>query len=144
MKKIKNKAKIFKLLQTLVSVLPLLALIIVNWNVYTKTTASTVSLGFGMLLAIIFAILKILDRLPKNVKGVFKAGIVCALCWALKSLVVDLPIIATAWFIGECLAECFTPIIKKATKQEEVSEQANATAEEVAKQIQNIIGNGRV
>lgn len=144
MAKIKNKARIFKLLQMLVSVLPLLVLIFLNWDVYTKTTASTVSLGFGMLITVVFAVLKILNRLPKNVKGVFKAGIVCALCWALKSLVVDLPIIATAWFVGECLAECFTPIIKKATKQAEVTEQASATAEEVAKQIQNIIGNGRV
>ena len=145
MKNLKNKVRIFKLLQIILSVLPLIALIIVNWNVYTKTTGSSISLGFGMLLAIVFAILKLLGRLPKNVKGVIKSAIVCGLCWALKVLIVDLPIISTAWLIGSLLAEILTPVIKKAEKDANVTEQASATAEEVAKQIKDIIGGaGRV
>ena len=145
MKNLKNKIRILKILQTILSVLPFIVLIIVNWNVYTKTTASSISLGFGMLVAIGFAVLKLLGRLPKNVKGVIKSAIACGLCWALKVLIVDLPIIATAWLIGSLLAEILTPIIKKTEKEANVSEQASATAEEVAKQIKNIIGgNGRV
>lgn len=145
MKNLKNKIRILKILQTILSVLPFIVLIIVNWNVYTKTTASSISLGFGMLVAIVFAVLKLLGRLPKNVKGVIKSAIACGLCWALKVLIVDLPIIATAWLIGSLLAEILTPIIKKTEKEANVSEQASATAEEVAKQIKNIIGgNGRV
>lgn len=142
MKKNKSKVRLLKLLQVLVSVLPLLVVVVLNWEVYTKTPASSVSLGFGMIVGAVFALLKLLDRMPKNVKSVVWAGIACVLCWCLKILIVDLPIIATAWFIGSVLAEVFTPMIKKAEKESNLEEQATATAEEVAKQISSIIGGG--
>jgi hypothetical protein len=138
----RNKARLLKLVQLLVSVLPLIALIIVNWEVYTKTPASTASLGFGMVIAIVFAVLKLLGRLPKNIKGVVWAGIVCVMCWCLKILIVDLPIISTAWFMGSLLAEFFTPMIKKAEKESNIEEQATVTAEEVAAKISSMIGGG--
>lgn len=140
--KTKSKIRLYKLLQMLVSVLPLIVLIIVNWEVYTETPASTVSLGFGMVVAMIFAILKILNRMPKNLKSVVWAGIVCALCWCLKLLIVDLPIIATAWFIGSLLGEIFTPIIKKNEREGNIEDTANATAEEVASKISSMLGGG--
>ena len=140
--KTKSKVVIYKLLRMLVSVLPLVAVIVVNWEVYTETPASTITLGFGMVVAIVFAILKILNRMPKNLKSVVWAGIVCALSWCLKLLIMDLPIIATAWFLGSLLGEIFTPIIKKAERAGNIEDTANATAEEVASKISSILGGG--
>ena len=138
----KSRARIFKLLQMIVCVLPLIVLIIINWDVYTETPASTVSLGFGMAVTIVSSILKLLNKMPKNIKAVVWAGIVCALSWCLKLLIVDLPIIATAWFIGSLLGEIFTPIIKKYEREGNIEDTATATANEVAEKISNIIGGG--
>ena len=144
LKKKKSTLRWLKLVRHLLALMPIAVIIIFNFEFYTKTTASTVSLGVGTIIGIVFFILKALGRFPKNIKGIIWSAIFTGLAWGLKSIIYDLPVFATGWLIGSILTEIISIPIKKLQKEILMQEQAETTSAEVVKAIRSMPGGGRV
>lgn len=145
LKKKKSKLRWLKFARHIVAVMPIAILLIWNFDFYTKTTASTISFSIGTIVGLVFFILKVLGRFPKNVKGIIWSGIFMALAWCLKAIINDLPIFITGWFVGSVLSEILTIPIKKLEKETVMQEQAEKTSAEVVKAITSLpAGGGRV
>ncbi len=85
------------------SIAPLAVYVGLNWQKYTATTASRVSLGVGGAMVLVLVLLKALDRMPKNVKPIIRYSVAFVIVLALEPLILDLKYLLAMALAGEVL-----------------------------------------
>lgn len=148
MKNTKSNVIKLKIFGFLLSVLPILLIVGFNWNDYTITVMETVKLSVGLIIAIIFVLMKCLGRLKFPEKRVLGYLIVFIMVFLLESILNDMLLFSAGALIGELLA---MPLEIKATAMEKevmIDKTADATAKALDKKIESMvnkhISNGRV
>lgn len=142
----KDKAKLLflELGGFLVSILPLAAVMLLNWSRYTKTVPATVKLCFGGGIVLVLILLKVLGKLklPGNITLV---SVVMLLSFLLDAVLDDLTLLCGAYLLGEILEMIFfrNPA-KKLREKIQMEKQADVTAGRVEELLQTYVGNGRV
>lgn len=144
MKNTKSNVIWLKLLAFILSIAPILCIIGFNWSEYTVTVVETIKLSIGVIIAIIFVLMKCIGRLKFPEKRVFGYLIVFVMVFLLESILNDLLLFSAGALIGEVLA---MPVEYKAKKMEQTLT-VDKTAEATAKKLEAIIkinsSNGRV
>lgn len=126
----------------IVSVLPLIIVVAFNFEHYTKTPKSTISLTVGGVMALILMGLKAINKLPKIASSPIKIGIVLLIVCLLEPLILDLKLFLVALFIGATLDSLiFSGRIKNLKEEIMIDKTSTATAEKIEQVLKNL---GRV
>lgn len=131
----------------LVSIAPIVVIVALNWGHYTSTPKSSLSLAIGGVMAVIFILLKAMDKLPKRVKRIVYYVIGFFMVWLLEPILLDLKLLLLMAIIGEGLDMIlFSWRIKRMKEDMLIDRTAEVTSEKVEQAIQNAIEklNGRV
>lgn len=137
------KKVLFQVLGYIVSILPILVVVGLNWNEYTETTASTVSLCVGGVIALVLILIKAIGKMPKKIHPIIKYAVALVLVVALDALVQDLKLLLAAAIVGEVLDLPIEHYVNKLRLQ--INQQATLNAmDDQTKKIVNAINNGRV
>ena len=94
------KKVLFQVLGYIVSILPILVVVGLNWNEYTMTTTSTVSLCVGGVIALVLILIKAIGKMPKKIHPIIKYAVALVLVVALDALVQDLKLLLAAAIVG--------------------------------------------
>lgn len=125
MKKL-TKIVTLELIGFAVSVAPLLVVLISRWDRYVNTSGGAFRLTFGLIIILLFALLKAIGKL-KMPRRVFVFATVSALAWLMESVLNDLSLLAGMAFVGEMLDIIIVqPLIRK--EKEKQSNERLATA----------------
>lgn len=125
----------------MVSIAPICVVVGLNWDRYTATTASSVSLGVGGGMALIFILLKALGKIPEKTKPIIKYSVAFAFVLCLEPILADLKWLLGAAVIGETLdLSVFSWQIAKTKKQIDAGITATATANSQTAQTEAIVG----
>lgn len=115
----------------LTSIAPILVVIGLNWSDYTSSTPSIISLSVGGAMALVLMLLKALDKMPKDMKSVFKYAIAFVLVFLLDPIIQDLKWLLGAALIGEVLdISIFEWMIKRTQKEIDAEINANGMQEQ--------------
>ena len=148
MKNTKSNLIWLKILSFILSITPILLIIAFNWNEYTVTVVETLKLSVGMIIAVIFLLLKCIGRLRLPEKRVFTYFVVFAMVFLLESILNDLLLFAGGALIGELSAMPIEWKIKSMSNALHIDKQAEATAKAMDSKIEAVvqkhITNGRV
>lgn len=148
MKKSKSKVICLKILAFILSILPIILIVAFNWSDYTITVAETIKLSVGLIIAVIFVLLKCVGRLKLPEKRVFVYFIVFSMVFLLESILNDLLLFAGGALLGELIAIPFECKAKTMEKELNVDKTAEATAKaldgKLESMIQKHISDGRV
>lgn len=90
----------------LISILPLCILVGIRWDVYTATKSTSLSLGFGGVMAVILMLISALGKMPKKIHPCLRLGVLLLLAVAFRSLLSDIIYLLAAAFVGELLYLC--------------------------------------
>lgn len=128
----------------IVSVAPLLVILILRWNNYTKTPGDTVKLCFGGVICLFFVFLKVIGKL-KMPRRIVLFGIVFLMAYLLKALMDDLILLSGMALAGEVLdLVCFQHFVKVTKENILIGKTADATSAKVEEVVKKYLGNGRV
>ena len=148
MKKSKSKVICLRILAFILSILPIILIVAFNWSDYTITVAETIKLSVGLIIAVIFVLLKCVGRLKLPEKRVFVYFIVFSMVFLLESILNDLLLFAGGALLGELLAIPFECKAKTIEKELNIDKTAEATAKaldgKLESMIQKHISDGRV
>lgn len=87
----------------LVSILPLCILVGIRWDVYTATKSSSLSLGFGGIMAVGLMLVNAIGKMPKKIHPALRLGVALLLAVAFRSLLSDIIYLLAATLVGELL-----------------------------------------
>lgn len=146
MKQMKNKLRILTILSFVTSILPVVLVVGINWDVYVKTTGDAVKLTFGGIIAVFLVLLKVMDKLKVPNKFVL-LGSVFVMSYLLQSILQDLTLLSGMAFLGEVL-DCFffqTPIkkLREAIMIEKTADATSSKIESIIDKKLNSLNNGR-
>ena len=146
MKQMKNKLRILTILSFVTSILPIVLVVGINWDVYVKTTGDAVKLTFGGIIAGFLVLLKVMDKLKVPNKFVL-LGSVFVMSYLLQSILQDLTLLSGMAFLGEAL-DCFffqTPIkkLREAIMIEKTADATSSKIESIIDKKLNSLNNGR-
>lgn len=128
----------------LVSIAPLLVVLILRWDNYTKTPGDTVKLCFGGAICLFFVFLKVIGKL-KMPRRIVLFGVVFVMAYLLQALMNDLILLSGMALAGELLdLLCFQHFIKKMKENILIEKTADATTSKVEEVVKKYLGNGRV
>lgn len=148
MKNTKGNLIWLKIFSFVLSITPILIIIGFNWNEYTITVMETLKLSVGIIIAIIFLLLKCIGRLKLPEKRVFTYFVVFVMIFLLESILNDLLLFSGGALIGELLAMPVEWRIKSMQTALHIDKTAEATAKALDSKIENIVqkytSNGRV
>lgn len=148
MKNTKSNLIWLKILSFILSITPILLIIAFNWNEYTVTVVETLKLSVGMIIAVIFLLLKCIGRLRLPEKRVFTYFVVFAMVFLLESILNDLLLFSGSALLGELLAMPIEWKIKSMSNALHIDKTAEATAKAMDSKIEAVvqkhITNGRV
>lgn len=131
----------------LVSIAPIIVMVGFNWGHYTSTPQSTFSLAIGGVIAIVFILLKAMDKLPKRAKRIVYFIMWFFILKLLEPILLDLKWIVGMAILGEALDMIlFSWRIKRMKEDILIDRTAEVTSEKVEQAIQNAVEklNGRV
>lgn len=144
MKKMKRKLVLLYIGSFIVSIVPLLAVLIARWSVYTKTPGDTVKLCVGGGICLFFIFLKVIGKL-KMPRRIVLFGVVFALVYLLKAILDDLLLLSGMALAGEILDMLFFQMAIRRTKERILIEKTStATSEKVEEVLKKYVGMGRV
>ena len=128
----------------IVSIAPLLVILIIRWDNYTKTPGDTVKLCVGGVLCLFFVFLKVIGKLQMQ-RRIVLFGIVFVMAYLLQALMNDLILLSGMALAGEVLDMLFFQYFIKKTKEKILIEKtADATTSKVEEVLKKYVGNGRV
>lgn len=107
MKKSKVVIKLYILytLNILIAVLPIVLTIAFNFKSYVSTPERAISLTLSGILALTVIVLNAINKLPKELSGVVKLGIITAFLWVLKPLISELCLLCTMLLVGNITSQ---------------------------------------
>lgn len=122
---------IFKTCSFLVSVVPLGAFFLSNFDRYVTSYEDVWKLSAGAVVITVIMLLKVLGRL--KIPGRVVASVLfMGMCWLFASLLSDLLIISTIWCVSEVVDfVIFSPIARAIARKLNIYETAAATAEAI-------------
>ncbi|MEG2274588.1 MAG: hypothetical protein RSC44_04570 [Clostridia bacterium] len=127
-----------------VSIAPLVTVLAINWNDYTKTPNDTVKLCIGGIAVVLFVFLKVIGKLHMP-RRIVLFGVVFLMSYLLKAIMNDLILLSGMALAGEALDLVFFQRAIRITKENIlVGKTADATTAQVEEVIKKYIGNGRV
>ena len=140
MKKMRRKLTLLYIGSFIISILPLLVVLIVRWDEYTKTPSDTVKLCIGGIICLFFVLLKVIGKL-KISRRIVLFGVVFVLVYLLKAVVDDLLLLSGMALFGELLDMLFFQRAIRLTKEGLIVEKTStATTEKVEEVIKKYIG----
>ncbi len=151
-KKIKkySKFKMFGLyvLSVLVNILPLVVVLIINWESCTKTQREGIAISVTGFVWIFFLIVSMLGSMPKKLNRVGCLIIVFLMLELMKPLLSYMCIFAGSAVIGAILdVILIRPIIKRYAELRVATKTADITTQQVSEAVREILkeeGSGRV
>lgn len=117
------------------SIAPVAVILGLKWDVYTATTASSISLGVGGAIALVLMLVKSLGKIPKNIHPIIKYVVALVLVFALDPIIQDLKILLSAAIVGELLD---LPIEHQVKATQKIIDQ-QATLQSIDNQTQAIV-----
>lgn len=127
----------------LASISPLVTVLILRWDDYVKTVPEGIRLGIGGVILLVMLIMKMKGTL-KIQSGTTVALLVLVLSILLDRVLQDVTMLCAAYLAGDIVNVLFfkkkIDEIHEAAKNQK---QAQASAEETRKVLQEYIGNGR-
>lgn len=124
----------------IVSIAPLVTVVVLNWDKYTSTQASTVSLGIGGSMALMFILLKSLGKIPENTKPIVKYSVAFTFVLCLEPILADLKWLLGMAVLGETLdISIFSWQVNRVKKQIDANITAKQTVEAQQQQTQAIV-----
>ena len=140
--KLKRRKVALCFIRFFVSVAPIAVAVGLNWNDYTRTVRSGVSLAAGGIIALVLIVLKLLNRMPKKVHGVIKYGIVFIVTYLLQDLLNDAVLLTGCAFVGELLDwAIFTLPIKKTEEKIALESSLDTVSEKISAKIEATINS---
>lgn len=145
-----SKLKMFGLytLSLFVNLLPLIIVLIVNWEVCTKTKRETIALTTTGIVWVLFLILSMVNAMPKKTSRVVTLTTVFVLLELMKPLLSQMCLFAGASAIGALLdVIIIRPIIKRYVELRIASKTADITTIQVKSAVEDALKNagcGRV
>ncbi len=141
--KLRVKLVFLQIFSFIFSITPLAIAIVVNRDKYFSTPEESVKLGIGVIIAIVFIVIKALGKL-KIPPRIVTFGAVFAMSYLLKSVLADLMLLSGLAFLGEALDLLFFQAAIRRTRERITAENtADATAGQVEKLFERYIGSGR-
>ena len=116
----------------LASVAPILTIVLLKWDVYTKQSyGGTVKLCLGGLLALLFLFLKVIGKL-RMPRRIVLFGVVFGMSWLLQTMLEDLFLLSGMALFGELVDYIFfQTALKRAREALRIGKTADATAGKV-------------
>lgn len=139
MKTTKSNVLWLKILSFFLSITPILLIVAFNWNEYTVTVVETLKLSVGIIIAIIFMLMKCIGRLKLPEKRVFTYFVVFIMVFLLESILNDLLLFSGGALIGELLAMPVEWKIKSMQITLHIDKTADATVKALDSKIENIV-----
>lgn len=140
LKKLKTKLVFIYIGSFLVTVLPLAITLFVKRGEYMTTVSEAVKLSAGLVLGIIFLLLKVVGKL-KMPKRLVLYVVITLMAYLLKPLLNDLILLGSMATLGEACDYVFFSFAIKKTKEQIVTEaSAGATADKVEEIIKKYMG----
>lgn len=128
----------------IVSIAPLLVILILRWDNYTKTPGDTTKLCIGGIICLFFVFLKVIGKLQMP-RRIVLFGIVFLMAYLLKALMDDLILLSGMALAGEVLDLIFFQHFIKVTRENILVEKtATATSSKLEEVVKKYLGNGRV
>lgn len=128
----------------IITILPLVVLMLINFDKYVDTTPKAWKFTIGGMLALVLITMKALDKLkfPNRIVGL---GVVMVLTYLLQALLDDILLLLFMAFIGEFIdLVAFKTLIKKYKAELEREKTGDIVAEKVEAAVKKYITNGRV
>lgn len=125
------KLLIVELIGFAVSVFPLVITVFCRWDKYINAPAGKFRITVGMMIILLFMLLKALGKL-KMPRRVFAFAIISGLAWVMQSLLSDLSLLAGMAFFGEMADIIFVqPFVKKMREGYKNESLANAISQAI-------------
>lgn len=131
----------------LVNIMPLIIVLIVNWNVCTKTTREAVAISSTGIVWVFFLVVTLLGATPRKINRAVGLCLVFGLFELMKPLLNYMCIFAGAAAIGAILDGLIVrPWIKRYTELRTATKSADLTTQQVKQAVKEILeeGSGRV
>lgn len=144
--RIGNKMRLFwlELFGFLASFLPLLTVLVLNWDRYVATYAAGVKLAAGGVIVGILLLFKTLGKL-KLPGSVTVVAAVMLLSYLLQPILSDLTLLSGAYLVGEVIDLIFFRRRARALREEIAAERAaDATVGRVEELLKSYAENGRM
>lgn len=141
-----SKLKMFGLyvISVIVNLLPLLIVLIINWEVCTKTIREGIAVSVTGIVWLVFLILSLLGALPSKMNRVVSLIIVFVLLELMKPLLSYMCIFSGAAAIGALLDVIFIrPAIKKYSELRVATQTADLTTEQVKTAVKELLEEER-
>ena len=146
-KKLRIKVVIFYAISYICLLTPLLVLCIINRDAYFVRNKSGLSVAFGGMLSVLFAVLLMKQGL-KKINKALSATMLLVIVWCLQSIINDMLAVVFCYWLGICLFTIFEIPAKHYHKDlrvyHEVAIKDVAREEIKQKREQKEIENGRV
>lgn len=137
---LKSKIILLQVCSILLSIAPLAICVAIKWDEYTATTADSVKLGFGCVMAIVFVVLIVLGKL-KIPNRVILFAIIAIFAFLLEKLLQDLLLLSVLAFVGGAIDHFVLQRFIKILKERQLVEKtADATTEKVEEVVKNLLG----
>ena len=128
------------LLSVLVNIAPLLVVLIINWEVCTKTDRQVVALSVTGFAWLFFLIITMLGSMPKRINRVAGLIIVFVVLELMKPLLNQMTLFAGASAIGALLdALIIRPMIKRYRELRVASKTADLTTQQVKEAVKELL-----
>ena len=139
-KKLKRSLFLFRACSFLVAVMPLLTFFTMNFGRYVRCVEDIVKLSVGGIAVLVIVAFIALGKL--RVPGrLVTAFVLCALCWLLSSVLVDLTVITTIWLISTAVdVMVFSPLVRYTKRRLDMSETADTTAAVTMDAVKTFLG----
>lgn len=126
----------------IISIAPIVVVLALNWDDYTKTPGDTVKLCFGGVFALFLIFLKVIGKLKMPRRIVF-FGILFLLVYLLKALLDDILLLSGMALAGELIdLLCFQRPIMVTKESIMIEKTSDATASKVEEAMKKFF-NGR-
>jgi hypothetical protein len=135
------------LLSLLVNLVPLVIVLVINWEICTKTKREGIAISVTGFVWIFFLLISMLGSVPKKINRVATLFIVFAVLELMKPLLNYMTIFAGAAAIGAMLDILIVkPIIKRYAELRLATKSADLTTIQVTNAVKEILkeGTGRV
>ena len=129
----KTKLRWLECASFLSSITPLCIAVGINWDVYTKTTASTVSITIGGIIAIFMALLAVKGRLKPPAQRIYTYAFIFGMACLLEPIVMDIKLLSGMLLAGEGINVAFFDRYVKKTVEELEQEKIQETTTQAVK-----------
>lgn len=137
----KTKLRWLQCASFLSTLTPLAIAVGINWDTYTKTTSSTISITVGGVIAIIMTLLAIKGHLKVPAQRIWTYVFIFAMACLLEPIIMDIKLLSGMLLAGEGInLLCFEKFVKKTAQGVENERLANTTNEAVKQAMKELQG----